>query len=71
MSWGEPGSGAGVAEWLAQGLFDRRVIQLSGVLDERVAGEVVAQLMTLDALGTIPWNSGSPARGAPWARRSP
>lgn len=35
-------------------LFDRRTLLVTGTLDERRAGEVAAELMTLDALGDAP-----------------
>ena len=49
-----PGSVAEVGDWLAQSLFAKRVVQLSGPLDDRAATDLVAQLMTLDALGDDP-----------------
>lgn len=47
---GTPDSG----EWLRRQLFDRRVLLVSGVLDEATATEVAASVMTLDALGDDP-----------------
>jgi len=49
-----PGSVADVGDWLAQRLFAKRVVQLSGPLDDRAANDLAAQLMTLDALGDDP-----------------
>lgn len=39
------------SSWVSARLFDRRVVFLRGELDDRMAGQVVAQLMTLDATG--------------------
>jgi ATP-dependent Clp protease protease subunit len=54
MTWGDPTALAESGDWLARGLFDRRIVQLSGPLDDAAAAELVAQLMTLDALGDDP-----------------
>ena len=45
------GPAAEVGDWLEQRLFAKRVVQLSGPLDDQAATEVVARLMTLDAVG--------------------
>lgn len=37
--------------WMGAELFDRRIVLLSGELNDATAGGVVAQLMTLDATG--------------------
>src|ERR1700674_2651781 len=37
--------------WLEERLFERRIVQCRGVLDDPLAGRVAAELMTLDALG--------------------
>jgi ATP-dependent Clp protease protease subunit len=39
---------------LEQALFERRMILVSGVVDNQVAGRVAASLLTLDALGDDP-----------------
>ena len=51
-----PGSagGSGVAPWLEERLFDRRIIMLRGPLTEPVASQTAAALFTLDATGTDP-----------------
>ena len=51
-----PGSagGSGVAPWLEERLFDRRIIMLGGPLTEPVASQTAAALFTLDAAGTDP-----------------
>ncbi len=54
MTWGDPTGVAEAGDWLSRGLFDRRIVQLAGPLDDAAAGELVAQLMTLDALGDDP-----------------
>ena len=41
-------------DWLAESLFAKRIVQLSGPLDHGTANQVAAQLMTLDALGDDP-----------------
>jgi ATP-dependent Clp protease protease subunit len=46
--------GEGVAPWLAERLFDRRVVMLSGPLTSAAATQAAAALLTLDALGTDP-----------------
>jgi ATP-dependent Clp protease protease subunit len=38
-------------DWVRSQLFERRIVLLSGELNDVTAGEVVAQLMTLDAIG--------------------
>ncbi|HEY5096620.1 MAG TPA: ATP-dependent Clp protease proteolytic subunit [Acidimicrobiales bacterium] len=50
----EPDGGSaalGPEEWLRRRLFERRMVVLTGPLDDRRAGEVGASLMTLDASG--------------------
>ena len=54
MTGDGPGTVADVGDWLARHQFARRVVQLSGPLDDRAATDLVAQLMTLDALGDDP-----------------
>jgi ATP-dependent Clp protease protease subunit len=51
---GGPAPGAGVAPWLAERLFERRVVMLTGPLTANAATEAAAALLTLDALGTEP-----------------
>ena len=47
----EPG---GMADRLQAAMFDRRLIMLTGEVDPARAGDVVASLLTLDALGDEP-----------------
>jgi ATP-dependent Clp protease protease subunit len=54
MTGDGPGTVADVGDWLTRHQFARRVVQLSGPLDDRAATDLVAQLMTLDALGDDP-----------------
>ncbi|GAA1029271.1 ATP-dependent Clp endopeptidase proteolytic subunit ClpP [Virgisporangium ochraceum] len=49
-----PGPSEGVAPWLAEKLFDRRVVMLTGVITGGSASQAAASLLTLDALGTEP-----------------
>jgi ATP-dependent Clp protease, protease subunit len=49
-----PEPGEGVAPWLAERLFDRRIVMLNGTLTSGVASQAAAALLTLDALGTDP-----------------
>src|SRR5688572_8145912 len=44
----------GTPPWLAERLFDRRVIMLAGSLTGPVASQTAAALLTLDAMGTEP-----------------
>ena len=44
----------GVAPWLAERLFDRRLVMLTGPLTGGAASQAAASLLTLDALGTEP-----------------
>jgi ATP-dependent Clp protease protease subunit len=44
----------GLPGWLQANLFDRRQVFLTGHLDSQLATGVIAQLMTLDALGADP-----------------
>jgi ATP-dependent Clp protease protease subunit len=41
-------------EWMRRQLFERRIVLLSGAVDDRTATEVGAALMTLDAMGDDP-----------------
>jgi ATP-dependent Clp protease protease subunit len=43
-----------MAEQLQAALFARRIVSVSGPLDERTAGDTAAALLTLDALGDDP-----------------
>src|SRR5215212_5239895 len=43
-----------VEPWLAERLFDRRIVMLSGPLTGAAASHAAAALLTLDALGTEP-----------------
>jgi len=43
-------------EWVRARLFERRVVFLTGVLDDHVAGRAAAELMTLDGTGDEPVN---------------
>jgi ATP-dependent Clp protease, protease subunit len=43
-----------LAAWLQEKLFERRIVLLTGPLDERLAAEAAAALMTLDAAGALP-----------------
>ena len=58
------GPGADPYEWLRGELFAQRQVILSGDLDDAAAGDVVAQLMTLDATGDDPVELQINARGA-------
>ena len=49
-----PGTGAGPYDWLEGELFAHRRVAVVGELDDALAGEVVARLMTLDATGDDP-----------------
>jgi ATP-dependent Clp protease protease subunit len=49
-----PSPTEGVAPWLAEKLFERRVVMLTGVITGGVASQAAASLLTLDALGTEP-----------------
>jgi ATP-dependent Clp protease protease subunit len=49
-----PAAGESVAPWLAERLFDRRIVMLSGPLTAGAASQAAAALLTLDALGTEP-----------------
>jgi ATP-dependent Clp protease protease subunit len=42
------------AGWLQEKLFERRIVLVTGVLDDALAAEVAAQLMALDAAGDAP-----------------
>jgi ATP-dependent Clp protease protease subunit len=49
-----PSPAEGVAPWLAEKLFDRRIVMLNGPLTSGAASQAAAALLTLDALGTDP-----------------
>ena len=44
----------GASDWLGQRLLDRRVVALSGELDDEAVNHAVAQLGLLDATGDAP-----------------
>src|SRR5205823_8508939 len=50
----EPPPGAGMSPWLAEKLFDRRIVVLHGPLTGPTASQVAAALLALDALGAQP-----------------
>ncbi len=50
----EPFVPADPQEWMRRQLFGRRVVVLTGTLDDRAATEAAAALMTLDATGDDP-----------------
>jgi ATP-dependent Clp protease protease subunit len=41
-------------DWLHEKLFERRIVFVTGRLDETLAGQVAAQIMALDASGDAP-----------------
>src|SRR2546427_409737 len=43
-----------LSAWLQEKLFARRIVLLTGPIDEAMAAETAAALMTLDAAGTTP-----------------
>ena len=43
-----------LAAWLQEKLFERRIVLVTGPLDDALAAEVAAQLVTLDAAGAAP-----------------
>jgi ATP-dependent Clp protease protease subunit len=49
-----PGESGELSPWLAERLFDRRIVLLSGALRDPVATRTAAALLTLDALGDDP-----------------
>lgn len=49
-----PAGNDGVAPWLAERLFDRRLVMLTGPLTGVAASQAAASLLTLDALGVEP-----------------
>jgi len=51
---GEPHKPAQPPAWLQQKLFERRIVFVTGRLDDAVAAEAAAQIMTLDATGDEP-----------------
>ena len=46
--------GGGMADHVQAAMFERRLVMLSGEVDPERAGDVVASLLTLDALGDEP-----------------
>ncbi|PYO45617.1 MAG: ATP-dependent Clp protease proteolytic subunit, partial [Candidatus Rokuibacteriota bacterium] len=40
--------------WLQEKLFERRIVFVTGRLDDALAGQAAAQIMTLDASGDDP-----------------
>jgi ATP-dependent Clp protease, protease subunit len=48
---GDPPARRRLPEWLREKLFQRRIVLLTGQLDELVASETAAALMSLDAIG--------------------
>ena len=53
--------------WMRKQLFDRRIVLLSGPLDDQAGNEIGATLMTLDALGR---RTGAPADRQRWGTLS-
>jgi ATP-dependent Clp protease protease subunit len=51
---GDPLGQQGLPEWLQERLFARRLVLLSGYLDDAAATRAVAELLTLDAAGDEP-----------------
>jgi ATP-dependent Clp protease protease subunit len=51
---GEPPGGSGPPGWLRGRLFERRLVFISGRLDDAVAAQAAAELMALDATGDGP-----------------
>ncbi len=49
-----PPTGADLPGWLAERLFDQRIVMMRGPLTGPAATQVAAALLTLDALGTEP-----------------
>src|SRR5712692_6545719 len=57
--FGEPPNGElpsvrRISAWLQEKLFERRIVLVTGQLDDKVATEAAAALMTLDASGDKP-----------------
>jgi ATP-dependent Clp protease, protease subunit len=55
--WGvppEPPGGSTVSHWLAERLFDRRIVMLQGTLTAATASQAAAALLTLDAHNAEP-----------------
>jgi ATP-dependent Clp protease, protease subunit len=50
---GPPGAG-GSSSWLQDALYERRIVSVSGRLDDQVAARAAATLMSLDATGDTP-----------------
>jgi ATP-dependent Clp protease protease subunit len=48
------GGGEGMAPWLEERLFDRRIVMLRGALTHATASQAAAALLTLDAMGVEP-----------------
>jgi ATP-dependent Clp protease protease subunit len=46
-----PGGDEGMSPWLAERLFDRRIVMLQGPLTGPAASQAAAALLTLDAMG--------------------
>jgi ATP-dependent Clp protease protease subunit len=51
---GETASRGRLSAWLQERLFDRRIVLVTGSLDDAVAAQTAAELMTLDATGDEP-----------------
>jgi ATP-dependent Clp protease protease subunit len=49
-----PGANQQVSSWLAERLFDQRIVFLNGPLTAAVASQAAGALLTLDAVGTDP-----------------
>jgi ATP-dependent Clp protease, protease subunit len=50
----EPLGGAGMSSWLAERLFERRIVMLQGPLSAAAASQAAAALLTLDGQGPQP-----------------
>ena len=50
----EPSSRRRLSAWLQEKLFERRIVLVTGRLDDHLAAEAAAAVMTLDALGAEP-----------------
>ncbi len=51
---GDGGDPIDAQSWMRQQLFERRIVLLSGTLDDQATNDVGASLMTLDAIGDDP-----------------
>jgi hypothetical protein len=60
----EPSSRRRLFAWLQEKLFERRILLVTGQLDDDLAGEAAAAVMTLDAVGDEPIDSTWTARPA-------